>query len=141
MKTAMIARCVGLGTLFWFSAALIVRVAGEAVFTENNPLLVLFYALTFPITYLFLLTTRLVTSLPYSALLRPIVIITLTAAALDAIALSWFRWLYSESFEVALHGAALILWGVSVGLLFAFVLDWRGQRATSGSVRNTTAVL
>ena len=47
---------------------------------------------------------------------------------LDGVALTWFRQLYSESFEVASHGAALILWGAGLGLLFAFYLDQKVVR-------------
>jgi hypothetical protein len=118
---------VVLGVIFWFTAAMIVRLCGTAVFTESNPKLILLYLIAVPVTALFLFITKTVGKLAYSDLLKPVVIITLTAAFLDGIALAWFRPLYSQSFEVALHGAALILWGVGLGLLFAFILDSRRQ--------------
>jgi hypothetical protein len=55
---------------------------------------------------------------------------TFTATFLDAIALTWYRQLYSESFEVALYGAAWILWGAGLGLLFSLYLDHKYQIKT-----------
>lgn len=118
---------VGLGVVFWFVAALIVRFGGTAVFTENNPRLIWFYLLAIPLTVGFLFIAKTLARLRYSDLLKPVVIMTFTAAFLDGIALAWFRQLYSQSVEVALHGAALILWGVGLGLLFAFYLDSRAR--------------
>ncbi|WP_020601689.1 hypothetical protein [Spirosoma spitsbergense] len=76
-----------------------------------------------PLTGAFLYVTKQTSGLPWNELLRPVVVITFTAIFLDGVALTWFRQLYSESFEVALHGAALILWGAGLGLLSAYYLD------------------
>jgi hypothetical protein len=125
MTTNKIFLSVALGVAFWFVAAMIVRFSGQAVFSDGNHMLILFFVLCFPLTYGFLFTTRKTLNLLYSELLRPIVVITLTAALLDGIALTWFRQLYGQTFEIALFGAALILWGVGLALLFAFILDGR----------------
>jgi hypothetical protein len=117
---------VFLGVIFWFNAAMIIRFMGERFLTDNNPKLILAFLLTFPVTGITFYLTKLVTKLAYSELLRPIVIMTFTATFLDGIALTWFRQLYSPSFEVALHGSALILWAVGLGLLFAFYLEEKG---------------
>jgi predicted membrane chloride channel (bestrophin family) len=129
MKTSKISLFVALGAAFWLAAALIIRFCGTTVFTENNPKLILLYLLAIPITFVFLWVTKAISNLSYADLLRPVVIITLTATFLDSIALALFRQLYSQSFEVALHGAALILWGVGLGLLLAFYLDSRRPKA------------
>jgi Family of unknown function (DUF5367) len=102
---------------------MIVRFLGASVFTENNPKLILLYIIAIPITLVSMAITKLIAKIDYSELLKPVVIMTFTATFLDGIALAWFRTLYSPSFEVALHGAALILWAVGLGLLFAFYLD------------------
>jgi hypothetical protein len=122
MNTSKQLLFVSLGVLFWFVAAMIVRFLGDAVFTENNPYLILMFMLTIPITFGFLFITQKVANLPKTELLRPIVIITFTAAFLDGIAMTWFRKLYSESFEVSFYGSALILWGVGMGLFLAHFL-------------------
>ena len=129
MKTSKISLFVALGAAFWLAAALIIRFCGTTVFTENNPKLILLYLLAIPITFVFLWVTKAISNLSYADLLKPVVVITLTATFLDSIALALFRQLYSQSFEVALHGAALILWGVGLGLLFAFYLDSRSPKA------------
>lgn len=128
MKRANLVLFVALGVVFWFVAALIIRFCGTSVFTENNPYLIGLYALTIPLTVGFLFVAKTVGKLDYADLVEPTVVMTFTAAFLDAVALTWFRALYGESFEVALHGAALILWGVGLALLFAFVLDRRAGR-------------
>jgi hypothetical protein len=48
---------------------------------------------------------------------------TITATFLDGIALTWFRQIYAEAFETALYGAAWILFGAGVGLLFGCVMN------------------
>jgi hypothetical protein len=118
---------VALGAAFWFQAAMIINLAGASVFSEHNPWLLLFWLLVIPITWVSLLITKAISKLPYKELLKPVVVMTCTATFLDAVALTWFRQLYSESFEVALHGAAWILWGVGWGLLFSFYFDRKGS--------------
>jgi Family of unknown function (DUF5367) len=129
MKKSQLFLFIALGIVFWFTAAMVIRLAGANVFSENNPMLILFFVLVFPLTYIFLLVTKLVTKVPYTKMLLPVVIMTLTAALLDGIALAFFRNLYAQSFEVALHGAAWILWGVGIGLLFAFILNNRNNES------------
>ena len=119
---------VVLGAAFWYQAALIIRYFGASVFSENNPKLILFYFLAIPITLLSMYITSLISKLQLSELLKPVVVMILTATFLDALALTWFRELYSPSFEVAMHGAAWILWGVGLSLLFSFYFD---QKAIS----------
>jgi hypothetical protein len=127
MKNTKVILFVALGAAFWLNAAIIIRFWADTVFTQNNPKLILFYLLGIPLTLLSIFATKLISKLPYSELLKPVVIMTFTATFLDAVALTWFRELYSESFEVALHGAAWILWGVGLGLLFSFYFDLRGS--------------
>lgn len=123
MKNTKITLFVTLGIIAWFNAVMIIRFLGESCLTANNPNLIWMFILAFPITILTIILTKLISKLPYSELLRPIVIMTFTATTFDGIALVWFRQIYSNSFEIALHGAALILWGVGLGLLFAFILE------------------
>lgn len=115
-----------LGTVFWSIAALIIHFAGARVFSAGNPNLGLFFGLAIPLTILSLYLTTLVSGVRFHQLLEPVVVMTFAATFLDAVALTWFRPLYSRSFEVALHGAAWILWGVGLGLLFAYGLHLAG---------------
>lgn len=110
-----------LGVVFWFNAAMIIRFCGAAVFTAGNPRLLLFFGLAIPLTLLSMYITKAIAQLRFADLLEPVVLMTLTATMLDGLALAWFRQLYSSSFEVALHGAAWILWGAGLGLLFALM--------------------
>ena len=125
MKSSKITLFVILGIIAWFNAVMIIRFLGESCLTENNPNLKWMFLLAFPVTVLTIYLTKLISKLPYSELLRPIVIMTFTATTCDGIALVWFRQIYSESFIIALHGAALILWGVGLGWLFAYILEVR----------------
>ena len=132
MKNSRILLFAALGAAFWFQAALIIRFCGTTVFTENNPNLILFYLLAIPLTLASLFFTKKISKLPYTDLLKPVAIMTFTATFLDAVALTWFRHLYSQSFEVALCGSAWILWGVGLGLLFSFYLDLKGNKPQRG---------
>jgi Family of unknown function (DUF5367) len=123
MKKSQLFLFITLGIIFWFTAAMVIRFCGDTVFSKGNPLLIWFFVVAFPITYFFLLITNLVTKVPYTEMLKPVVIMTITATLLDTIALSFFTTLYGQSFEVALFGAAWILWGVGIGLLFAIALE------------------
>lgn len=120
---------VALGAAFWFNAALIIRFAGATVFSENNPGMLFFFALAVPLTWVSMYITKLVSKLRFDELLRPVVIMTFTATTLDAVALTYFRQLYSESFDVALHGAAWILWGAGLGLFFALYFSEKATRS------------
>jgi len=111
-----------LGIVFWFSGAMIVKLLGEKVFTENNIYLILFYLLCFPLAYLFLLVIKKLGKLKNEELFRPVVIATFTAMFCDGIAVAWFRFIYSSNYEIALHGAASILWGGAAGLFIGHIL-------------------
>jgi hypothetical protein len=50
------------------------------------------------------------------------VILTFTATICDGIALAFFRNIYSDSFDVALNGASLILWGAGMDLLIVLAV-------------------
>ena len=128
MKKSDFVLFVILGAIFWLSAALIIRFSGDTVFSENNPMLLLFYVLAIPLTFVFMFVTKWISKYELVNLLRPAVIMVFTATFLDAIALTWFRNLYSPSFEVALLGAAWILWGVGLGLLMAYYFDQKKLR-------------
>jgi hypothetical protein len=127
MKRSKIALFITLGIIAWFNAVMIIRFLGESCLTENNPKLVWMFLLAFPVTGITIYLTKLISKLAYVELLRPIVIMTFTATFCDGIALVWFRQIYSDSFIIALHGSALILWGVGLGLIFAYILEVSGK--------------
>ena len=58
---------------------------------------------------------------------------TFTATTFDAVALIGFRSLYSESFEVALHGAAWILWGAGLGLMLGYYYEAKEKAIAKNS--------
>ncbi len=128
MKKSKLLLFVALGAAFWYQAALIINFFDEGVFSVGNPKLILFFFLAIPITIASMYITALICKLKMHELLKPVVVMTFTATFLDAIALVLFRKLYSDSFEVAMHGAAWILWGVGIGLLLAFYFERKGER-------------
>jgi hypothetical protein len=125
MNTSKFLLFVGLGIAFWFNGAMMVRGLSSTVLTEHNPNLVWGFLLTFPLTAVSLVITKSLSGFSYNQLLKPVVIMTFTATLCDGIALTWFRDLYSHSFEIALHGAAFILWAAGLGLAIAYYLDQR----------------
>ena len=122
MSTAKTLLFSFLGVVFWFIAAMIIHYVGARAFSAGNPYLPLVFVLAIPLTLLSMYLTTLIGGVHFRQLVEPVVIMTFTAAMLDGVALAWFRFLYSVSFDVALHGAAWILWGAGLGLLFAYLL-------------------
>ena len=122
-----------LGIIFWFSAALLVRFIGPYALTPGNPLRLVLFVVAGPITIGFLASAKRVGRMGWHQLLRPTVIMTYTATLLDGVALTWFHTLYSTSYEVALSGAALILWGAGLGLLLALLLEQRQALSQTGA--------
>ena len=123
MKNSKFILFVILGIIFWFNAAMIVRLVGRSVFSDHNVNLIFAFIIAIPLTIVSILITKSISGFRYSQLLKPVAIMTFTATFLDGIALAWFRELYSNSFEVALFGAAWILWGAGLGLLFSYFLE------------------
>jgi hypothetical protein len=123
MTKSQIPLFIFLGVIFWLNAALIIRYFGASVFSEANPFLGVFFGIAILITIFTIYVLKLISRLRYDQLLRPLTIMTITATFLDGIAMTWFRTLYSQSFEVSFYGSALILWAVGWGLFFGLVLE------------------
>jgi hypothetical protein len=123
MKKSQLSLFVFLGIIFWLNAVLIVRLCGSSVFSEGNILLGVFFVVAIVITVFTIYILKHISRLRYDELFRPLTIMTITATLLDGIAMTWFRTLYSQSFEVSFFGSALILWAVGWGLLFGYLLD------------------
>ncbi len=122
MKNSKLLTLIVLGVVFWFVAAMTVKLSGNAVFTEHNFYRILMLVAAFPISYILVLMSIKIAKLNKSEILNAVVIMTITATFLDGIALTWFRQLYAETFEIALYGAAWILFGAGVGLFFGYVM-------------------
>jgi hypothetical protein len=114
---------VFLGIIFWLNAALIIRFSGSSVFSEGNPLLGIFFIVAILVTIFTIFILKQISRLRYDQLLGPLTIMTITATILDGIAMTWFRTLYSQSFEVSFFGSALILWAVGWGLFLGYILE------------------
>lgn len=123
LSTRKVVLSVILGVIFWFIAALTIRFFGESVFSENSNYKILMFILIFPLSYVFIFITQKVADLQKSELLNAVSIVTMTAMFLDGIALTFFRGLYSDKYEVSHYGAAFILFGVGVAFLLAYVMN------------------
>lgn len=111
-----------LGIIFWFTAAMAVRFLGGTVFSHGNSNLILAYILAVPLLLGSIALSKLLSGKPYRELDKPVAWMTGVAAMLDGIALSWFQEIYSERDEVAMHGAAWILFGAGVGLVISLTM-------------------
>jgi hypothetical protein len=114
-----------LGIIFWLNAALIIRFCGTFVFSEGNILLPVFFLVAILITIITIFILKHISKLRYDQLFKPLTIMTIIATFLDGIAMTWFRSLYSQSYEVSFFGSALILWAVGWGLFFGLILDYK----------------
>jgi hypothetical protein len=74
MKSSKIILLIVLGIIFWFAAAMTVRLLGNSVFSENNNYRILMLAATFPLSYLFIFITIKTVRLQKSEILNAVVI-------------------------------------------------------------------
>jgi Family of unknown function (DUF5367) len=123
MKNSKLILLIVLGVVFWFTGVISVNLLGNYVFTESSPYKFVMFILLFPMSYLFILISQKAAKLKKSEILKAVTIMTITACFCDEIALSWFRQIYSENYEVSHYGAAWILSGVGVGLLIAYFMN------------------
>lgn len=123
MEKSKLILCVILGIVFWFSGAMSVKFFGNIVFTENSPYKIIMFALLFPVSYVFMLITLKAARIQKSEILLATVFMTITATFCDGIALTWFRNIYAETYEVSHYGAAWILFGAGAGLLVAYFMN------------------
>lgn len=129
MKSSKFLLYAALGFVFWLNGVFAIRLLGPHILTEDNPLLILGFLIAVPVTVITIMITKWLGKCQYSELLRPITIMTFTATTLDAIAFTWFSSIYSTDDPTALNGAAVILWGAGLGLMMAYYLEARGQKA------------
>ena len=109
------------GALLWFLAAILVRVLAPMGALEGSARM-LAYALVIPGTIPAILVGLKLTGLSRSNSVLAVAMMTAAAGLLDGIALAWFPALYGDNVAHVLAGAAVILWGVGVGLALSFVL-------------------
>jgi len=83
------------------------------------------FALGIPLCWLSVLLSRRLARLKAGQALPGIAIGLVAATFCDAIALTWGRGLYGSDPAQVLYGAAWILWGVGLFLLFAYLADRR----------------
>jgi hypothetical protein len=121
LSTRQISILAVLGGIFWFIAAMIVRFGGPLGILEGG-LRVVTYAATIPLSWLFILSARLV-GMPREQTFSGVAVMVLSAALLDGVALAWLPSLYGSDSAIVLGGAALILWGVGVGLVLGLAMN------------------
>jgi hypothetical protein len=121
LSTRQISILAVLGVIFWFIAAMIVRFGGPLGIFEGGPR-VATYAATIPLSYLFILSARLAGT-PRDQTFSGVAVMVMSAALLDGVALAWLPSLYGSDPAIILDGAALILWGVGVGLVLGLVMN------------------
>lgn len=114
-----------LGIVFWFNGAIVIGKIGDYLLTDKNSLLFVGLLIAIPVTILTIFIAKYLFGLSFSKMLKPIAIMTLSATFCDTIALTWVQSLYSSLTDIAFHGAALILWGAGLGLLFTYILEKR----------------
>ena len=122
MKNSKVILCILLGVVFWLNGVMSVKLLGNYVFTESSHYKLIMFALLFPAIYLFILICQKLAKLQKSEILKAVVIMTITASFCDEFALTWFRQIYAETYEVSHYGAAWILAAVGVGLLIAYFM-------------------
>ena len=124
LAPGQLATVVVLGLVFWFAAAMAVRIGSTAGFFGPGASAIAF-AVAIPVCWLSVLFIKKVARLATGQMLPGVAVGTMTATFADGIALTWGRGLYGSDPALTTLGAAWILWGVGLFLLFAYLFDDR----------------
>ncbi|GAB4192102.1 MAG: hypothetical protein OHK0022_06130 [Roseiflexaceae bacterium] len=125
LTTNQLAIAIVLGIAFWFVAALAVRF-GSGLGFFGPTASVLAFAAGIPICWLSVRFSKKAAGLAEGQTLPGIAVGLIAATFCDGIALTWGRDLYGTDPALITFGAAWILWGVGLFLLFAYLEDLRG---------------
>jgi hypothetical protein len=107
---------VALGIVFWLEALLCIRWGGASLFVNDNPWLLFWFVASIPIAWCLVKASAIISKVSGDDLLTAVVIMALTAASLDGIALTWFQDWYGLAPAELLLAAAWLLWGVGLSL-------------------------
>jgi hypothetical protein len=118
-----------IGIVLWFAAAMTVQFGSTRGLFGPVASAVLF-AVSIPGVWLAVWASKTVARLGPGQTLPGVVIGTIVATFADGIALTWARGLYGIDSTMTTLGAAWILWGVGLFLLFAYLDDAQQARAT-----------
>ena len=129
LAPGQLATVVVLGVVLWFAAAMAVRFGSAAGFFGPSASVIAF-AVAIPICWLSVLLVKKVARLEAGQTLPGIAIGTAVATFCDGIGLTWGHGLYGADPTMTTFGAAWILWGVGLFLLFAYFDDHRQASAT-----------
>jgi hypothetical protein len=112
-----------IGVVFWFVAAMMIRLMGTTVLDPKSINMVVLFVLSFPFGFASMRLIGSIVGLHGAAFLPAVLVMSMTAVFLDAIAFTWTD-LYGLPAESRIYGAAWILWGLGCIFLFA-LLDSR----------------
>jgi|GEM_PF-836970 len=130
LTPGQLAMVIVFGIIFWFAAAMAVRFGGPAGFFGPTASVIAF-AIGIPISWVAVLFMKQVAKLEPGQTVPGVAVGTVTATFLDGIGLTWARDVfYGSDPTITTLGAAWILWGVGLFLLFAYLEDQRHIRAT-----------
>ncbi len=128
-KPINLALFVGLGAMFWFEGVLFIRFLGEHLFVNGNPWLLGWFVASIPLSWVLVKIGATIGNVEGENLLTATVVITISAAVLDGVGLTWFRQWYGlvEPGQLLL-AAAWLLWAVGLGLAIGY---WESRRYSS----------
>lgn len=130
LAIGQLAAVIVLGVVLWFAAAMTVRFGGPAGFFGPTASVIAF-AIAIPVCWLSVLVIKKIVRLEAGQTLPGIAIGTAVATFCDGIGLTWGRDLfYGSDPTMTTFGAAWILWGAGLFLLFAYLDDQRQTGAT-----------
>jgi hypothetical protein len=121
MKNSNLLISLAVGTVIWYLAALFIRFGGGYFFGEQSERLILLYILT-PLTSLALLVAaKKLSSINMSTLYDSFVILAVTGAVLDGIAIRFFaNTIYVQPPGILANAGAWLLWAVGTTIFLAY---------------------
>jgi Family of unknown function (DUF5367) len=118
---------IALGVLLWFVAAMMFRVLGPTLLIPGSATLLLVFAGSIPLGWIFLRLGLMLGQVPGRDALTAAAVMSAVAMALDALALTFVPVIYGLPTAQLLIVAALLLWGVAWILAFAYMQTQRAR--------------
>lgn len=112
----------GVGAALWFLAAIIQRIVAPMGALEGAARAIT-YALIVAGTLPFVWLTQVLAKLRHDQIAIGVAFVAATVLVIDGVVVTWFRVIYSGTLPQVTNCAATILFGASVGMVLALIMN------------------
>ncbi|GEM_PF-1821452 len=110
-----------IGFVIWVSGVILVRLLGSAVFSQDSPILLLFFGASIPFGILIQYLIPLIIRQPMQNMMIPIIVMVATTLMLDGIAIT-FTDIYSAETSMKMVVGGWLLWTFGTQLVVSLIV-------------------